>query len=432
MWKVIRNRIKKLIKIIRLVIADEEVTTHRLLWSIIKLCTSFKKLRQASAALTYHTILSIVPVLSLMVAVANGLGYSDLFKQHIYIMLTGQELVADQLLSYANRYLDTAQTNLWFGICIGLVVLFYSVFSIFRTIDETFNSLWNNEGRSFKRLLKIYSFILIIPIVTILFAGLWWSVSSIFEGTPMQTINLYILTVCSYVFVLFAIYTLVPTTKVLKKYSAISAVVCGLIFAFMQFLGYHIVEMFSNYKTIYGNLAAMIIFLLWIYYSWTICLAGSKWNYYLQEADKNENQNQYNKISSRYYNFLSILIIERIESLYPQSVPFRQKDLVKNVSQVYGIPTHLTINIIKGFKEKKILQETKGEYFQLCKRFSNLTIEQLVSKLNSVGKNLCVIKSLPKIHHNKKLDLIWEEINKETSDFSSENMKILIRDINDR
>jgi membrane protein len=175
--------------------------------------------------------------------------------------------------------------NIWLGVGIGVVLLLYSVISIFQTIDETFNFLWKVERRSYTKLLKIYSFILVIPILSVLLTGLWWSVSSYLNGKVLHELNTMFFSVIAYTLILFVIYTLVPNTKVRKKYAAISASICGLIFASMQYLSYSIISMFNSYKSIYGDLATMIVFLLWIYYAWTICLAGSKWNYYLQNAD---------------------------------------------------------------------------------------------------------------------------------------------------
>ena len=118
---------------------NRKTDENRFLWSIRKLCSSFRRLKQASAALTYHTIFAIVPVMSLMVAIAKGLGYDETFKQQVYFLFKGQEMVSEKLLLYANSYLDNAQMNIWLGVGIGVVLLLYSVFSIFQTIDETFN-----------------------------------------------------------------------------------------------------------------------------------------------------------------------------------------------------------------------------------------------------------------------------------------------------
>jgi membrane protein len=107
---------------------------------------SFSKLQLASAALTYHTIFAIVPIMSLMIAIAKGLGYDDLFVMQLKSMFEGQEIISNSLLLYANSYLSNTKVTMWLGVGIGLILLLYSVFSIFSTIDSTFNMLWNERG----------------------------------------------------------------------------------------------------------------------------------------------------------------------------------------------------------------------------------------------------------------------------------------------
>lgn len=383
-----------------------KMSKYPFLWSFVKLCISFRRLKQASAALTYHTIFAIVPVMSLLVAIAKGLGYDEEFRQQVYLLLKGQEDISEKLLLYANSYLDNAQMNIWLGVGIGVVLLLYSVISIFQTIDETFNFLWKVERRSYTKLLKIYSFILVIPILSVLLTGLWWSVSSYLNGKVLHELNTMFFSVIAYTLILFVIYTLVPNTKVRKKYAAISASICGLIFASMQYLSYSIISMFNSYKSIYGDLATMIVFLLWIYYAWTICLAGSKWNYYLQNADVRERERNYDRISTDCFTFISLLVIERIECMYPMCHEFDTNDLTKNVHRIYNIPISIIHKVLNSFKDRKILWNKNNNKVCLNYNFSNLSVEELLYKLNTKGINGDVLMSL-----DKGMGELWESIN---------------------
>jgi hypothetical protein len=187
--------------------------------------------------------------------------------------------------------------------------------------------------------------------------------------------------VIAYTLILFVIYTLVPNTKVRKKYAAISASICGLIFASMQYLSYSIISMFNSYKSIYGDLATMIVFLLWIYYAWTICLAGSKWNYYLQNADVRERERNYDRISTDCFTFISLLVIERIECMYPMCHEFDTNDLTKNVHRIYNIPISIIHKVLNSFKDRKILWNKNNNKVCLNYNFSNLSVEELLYKL---------------------------------------------------
>ncbi|MBQ3153020.1 MAG: YihY/virulence factor BrkB family protein [Bacteroidaceae bacterium] len=393
------------------------MSEYRFTWSIIKLVESFSRLQLSSAALTYHTLFAIVPIMSLMIAIAKGLGYDELFEQLIKRIFKGQEVISESLLMYANSYLNNTKVTMWLGVGIGLLLLLYSVFSIFSTIDSTFNMLWNESGRSFKKLLKTFAIVLVMPFVVVLALVLWFSVSTIFNGTIVEEINILIVSVASYVLILFAAYKYIPKAKVKTRYAAISAGVCGSIFALMQYFSYYIISMF-NYGDIYGKLASLMIFLLLIYFTWTVCLAGSKWNYFLQKADEQERENEYKAVNHLYHKFLCILIIERIESLHPFSSRFTAAAIAENAEREYQLPAHLTLEIIKYLKAKRVLFGDRNDTLYMSKRFCGRSIGQILDELDTAGRNSDVIATLKEIHSNATLNHLWCVINGETDERS--------------
>ncbi|MBR2638047.1 MAG: YihY/virulence factor BrkB family protein [Bacteroidaceae bacterium] len=414
----IYNFVRRLIKRL-FVMYYRQMSKHRISWSLIKLVDSFGSLQLASAALTYHTLFAIVPVMALMTAIAKGLGYDEMFIQMVRNFFQGQEAISNGLLLYADSYLSNTKVTMWLGVGIGLVLLLYSVFSIFSTIDATFNMLWNEKPRSFQKLLKTFAFVLVLPFAVIMALALWWSVSSIFSDTIVKEFNVLLVSVSTYILLLFAAYKLIPNTEVKAKYAAMSAIVCGLIFALMQYFSYYIISSF-NYRNIYGDLASLMIFVLLIYFSWTICLAGSKWNYFLQKADEQERENDYNGITHRYQNFLCLLIIERIESMHPFSGDFNADDIAQNAEKEYGLPSHLTLRIIEYLRNKKIVFSGKGDSLRLSKRYSEKSIQELLIALDYAGRNSDVIAILNEVHDNKPLNRLWYIINGESAD--NENM----------
>lgn len=404
-----------------------QVREHRFMWSIFNLISGFSHLKQASAALTYHTIFAIVPVLSLMIAIAKGLGYDQQFKLQLQSFFHGQEEVSNRLLDFAGSYLSNTQVSVWWGVGIGIILLLYSVFSIFQTIDVTFNLLWNESGRSFKTLLKTFAFVMVIPFVVIIALGLWWSISSIFNDTPIKELHIFIISVASYILVLLGVYKFIPKTYVKLKYAALSAVVCGVIFGVMQYFGYTIISMFSSYRNVYGDLATMIIFLLWIYLSWTICLAGSRWNYFLQKADEQEEENKYNGISYKYFKFIMLLIIERVESVYPFSGQFDADLLAENVYKVYGIPSHVVMDMLQHLRLHKILFNGSKGTLYLNPKYSEFTVKEFLEELDYAGRNSDVIALSTKIHENTALNNLWQVINGDAENETC--MNVQVRDI---
>lgn len=406
---------------------DKDIDSNRNLWAFVKLCTSFGSLQQASAALTYHTLFAIVPVMALMVAVANILGYGEMFKEQVQIFFHGQDMISEKLLSFADSYLNNTQVSFWLGAGIGLVLLLYSVFSIFKTIDATFNTLWNLPGRDFAKLLQIFAIILFIPFVGMILLAIWWTMSSYLKGSIIHEVNAFIFSVSAYIICLFGAYKLIPQAKVEAKYAAIAAAVCGSIFALMQYFSYTIISMFNNYRNIYGDLASLIIFLLLIYLSWTICMAGSRWNYLLQRADKLVREKKFLCISNNYQKFLIVMILYK--AMYKaeeyNNNTFNIKELLKVVNIAYDLPPHISENLVNTMIHREIFIpiDNKGNC-TIAKEYYNKTVPELLKSLDKAGTNKEAIEVAQNVHQYKNAPLLWEYINNNSIDADKLNIPL--------
>ena len=119
------------------------------------------------------------------------------------------------------------------GVQVGLVFLIYSLFSIFQTVDDSFNSLWNLKGHGLKKQLKVFVFILLVPFVGMILLAMWLSVSSyISSGGVIHKVNVFLVLTGIYVALMFLAYKFIPNTKVEVRYAARSAIACGIAFAF--------------------------------------------------------------------------------------------------------------------------------------------------------------------------------------------------------
>lgn len=404
-----KEKIKHIVYKFRVLSDDREIGGNLIVWSFLKLVTTLEKLKQASAALTYHTLFAIVPVMAMMVAVANIMGYTDAFKEHVTMFFVGQEGIATMLLAFAEKYLMNAEMNYWLGAGVGMLFLLYSLFSIFQTIDDSVNSLWNLKGHSLKKQLKVFVFVLLVPFVAMVMLALWVSVSSYFKQGVIHEVNIFVITVCVYVATLFAAYKFIPNTKVEAKYALYSAGVCGVIFAMLQYFGYLVFNLFSSYRNIYGDLASLLLFILWIYFSWTICLVGSRWNYLLQEGKRLDEENRFRKISSDYRKFLSLLLLSKIEDATKKNggEVFELQDVTDDMAADYNIPMHITHDIVDGFIDKGIVFENMEEKLQLDDAFKGCTVGVLFEKLDGVGDNTYPISLMSCAVCNQKADALW-------------------------
>ncbi|MBR5476974.1 MAG: YihY/virulence factor BrkB family protein [Bacteroidaceae bacterium] len=282
---------------------------------------------------------------------------------------------------------------------------------MFQTIDESFNSLWELKEHSFKKQIKVFLLVLLIPFVSILLLAIWMSISSFFDGKGLfHEVNIFMLTTCIYIAVLFIAYKFIPNTKVNIRAAAISATFCGVVFAIMQYSASLILGLFSNYKNIYGNLASLMIFILWIYFSWTICLAGSRWNYLFQEGNKLDAENKLKRLSHNYYKFLTMLAIAKCREMTKESESktFTIKEIAAEMSATYGISVHAATKIMYTMERKGIIVADNNDRYCLCNEFMQDSETQLIDILDRAGNN--DVKEIEQ-HLNGQEKELWQKIN---------------------
>lgn len=416
MKKKILNTIKKQIRMFNILSNDKEIGGNLILWSFIKLFTSHEKLKQAAAALTYHTLFAIVPVMAMLVAISKIIGMGDIFRETVEMFFEGQGGIAGTLFSFADSYLHNAQVNYWLGAGIGLLLLAYSLFSIFQTVDNTFNSLWNLKSHSIKQQLKVFLLVLLVPFLGMILLAIWISLSSyISSGGIIYEVNVFITTTCIYVAVMFLAYKFIPNTKVEARYAIKSAIVCGIAFGVIQYSWFMMMNMFSSYHNIYGDLANLVLFILWIYISWTICLAGSRWNYLLQEGKRLDQENKFKAISHNYRKFLTLLVLARCEeeSAKSDDGTFKTREIATGMGERYNMPTHFAFDIMEELERKGIIlnDNDNGKKKLLDNSVKGRTVISLLEKLDDTGNNNYAMQMLMNAHEEGKESELWKFMN---------------------
>jgi len=103
-----------------------------------------------SAALTFYTLMSIVPIAALVFAVVKGFGLADGLMQNLYSLFPHNREVVDYLITFADKALAAAQGGV--VAFVGIVMLFWAVVRVFGSVEEAFNNIWEVKvSRSFTR-----------------------------------------------------------------------------------------------------------------------------------------------------------------------------------------------------------------------------------------------------------------------------------------
>lgn len=155
-------------------ITEDEVTRTKFsLYNIIKtvyLCINrFTKDRMANkaSALTYSTLLAIVPILAILFAVARGFGFDNLMEHQFRSGFGGNTETTEAILSFVNSYLSQTKGGIFIGV--GLVMLLWTVINLVSNIEITFNRIWEvKKARSmYRKITDYFSMFLLMPILIV-------------------------------------------------------------------------------------------------------------------------------------------------------------------------------------------------------------------------------------------------------------------------
>ena len=198
-----------------------------------------------SSALTYYTLLSIVPVVALAFGISKGFGMEEKLNTLLIEKLSAHEDIMNQVINFANSLLNNTKGGLIAGI--GVILLFWSVLKVMANIEESFNAIWGiSKGRSWiKKFTEYLTIMLIAPILLILSSSLTVYISSVTKQA-LDSISIlsyldkelsFLLDLSPYIifwFLLTMVYMIMPNTKVKFKPAFISGVIAGSLFVAVQ------------------------------------------------------------------------------------------------------------------------------------------------------------------------------------------------------
>ena len=114
-----------------------------------------ENLQTKASALTYSTLLSIVPLLAVLLGIAKGFGFQGTVRQELFDYFPGHEAELSKAFEFVESYLAQAQGGVIIGV--GLILLFYTVINLISSIEDTFNDIWQiQKSRPWYRKISDY------------------------------------------------------------------------------------------------------------------------------------------------------------------------------------------------------------------------------------------------------------------------------------
>jgi membrane protein len=322
------------------------------------------KLSTRASALTYSTLLAVVPVAAIVIGIARGFGFQKVIEAQLTKMLPGQTEVLDMLFGFVQSFLEITQSGVIVGI--GILFLIISVWSILQSIDFAINDIFQiKAARSVSRMITDYmATIFLLPVLIILSSGF-----SVFLNTAVvkneilsllsPVLNV-LMTMIPYIISWLGftlLYMLIPNTKVKFYNACLAGLIAGFGFQAFQYLYIGGQIWVSRYNAIYGSYAAIPLFLLWLQLSWTIVLLGAEIAYAAQNVQNFYFEKEIKNVSHRYRYFISILILNILCKRFEKG---EGPMTINEISSEYQIPIRLTSRTVFRLHEMHLISETSS------------------------------------------------------------------------
>jgi membrane protein len=231
----------------------------------------------SAAALSYTTLLAMVPLLALALGILTGFpGFEDV---HARI----QSFVLRNLVPQAGQAVTSALTsfveNAARATGVGIIGLAFTSIMLFSTINSTFNQIWRVE-RERPILWRVVVYWAIISLGPMLFGAALSLSGTIFGEISgdrgMRQLISRLLPLAIEIVAFSLLYAITPNRPVRWRHAWLAGVVAAFLFELLKagYGGY--LREFPTYQSIYGALSSIPIFLLWMYLCWAVTLFGAE------------------------------------------------------------------------------------------------------------------------------------------------------------
>ena len=241
-----------------------------------------------AAALTFASLMALVPLLAIAFAVLKGLGGDQEMRTKLADAVVGMPV---QFANFVQQILDIVDRTSFTAIgWVGVLVLFVTAVQVLSSVENSFNRVWGvTKSRSWVRKFTNYTSITVLVPVLIMVA---FAISATLQNEAIkhglgEASFLYrtVVRLAPLVAVwiaLFLLITFMPNTHVRRRPAAVSALISALFWIFWQKIYISLQVGVARYNAIYGTFASVPIFLMWLSVCWMIILLGSEIAFALQ------------------------------------------------------------------------------------------------------------------------------------------------------
>lgn len=392
-----------------------------------------KRTTGAAAALTYSTLLAIVPILAVVFAIGRGFGYNKYIETWFRDALGSQPQAAEVIIGFVNSYLVHTKSGIFLGI--GLLFMLWAVVMLINNVEKSFNDIWQvQESRSVYRSLTDYlAMFLLLPIAIVVASGLSLLMATlagdIDEYFLLGPLMRFLLDIMPYVImsaVFIGLYIFMPNTRVRFKSAIVPGILAGVAMQGLQFIYIHSQIWVSSYNAIYGSFAALPMFILWVQISWTICLLGAE----LCFTNQNMEEFAFRADAADLSHGCRLSLCARIMSLVCRRFEKGERPLTAlEIKAATDIPIRITQELLHTLVRVRLLSETPADgqsdvpAYQPALSIEHISMGELIDRLENDGKRGADIR------HSPGEGRLWSLVRSLRAEYIAGQRGILLKDM---
>ncbi len=391
-----------------------------------------------ASALTFYTLLSIIPVIAIAFSIAKGFGLDQNLET---IIKNSKEF--NSYPDFLTRLLDVGRstmehTNGGYIAGVGVIILFWSVVSLLNQIENSFNHIWQiTSPRAWYRKFTDYlTIMLIAPFFIVLFSSLTvfikTQLSDFMANAPILSsfkwLVAFLIKFAPWLLtwiMLTLLFIVMPNVKVKFVPALVSGIIAGTILQMLQWLYFDLQIGITKLSAIYGGLAFVPLFIILIQMSWMTILLGAELSFANQNVSRYEFESEALSIS----NFQKRAMVLMIMHMIVRNFAVGEKPVsAETIGRSLRIPVRLAQEILNELTRTSLISivhenDQKEQLYQPALDINKLSISYILSKLDRCGTDLKVAMK------NREYETITAMLDRFERLMTKSDHNILIKDI---
>jgi membrane protein len=347
-----------------------------------------------AAALTYNTLLSLVPLLAVGFALFKAFGGLRKLEGPLRQLVVENLAVGrgEEVGLWLDQFIEKVNAGAIAGV--GVLVLFYSAVALLTNIEGSFNRIWGiQRGRSLVvRFFTYWGLITLAPPLVGFSVSLTAQLQSSSFATAVVSwmpwgigkLLISLLSALSTCMAFVFSYIIVPNTKVRIRAALLGGIVAGLLWNLSKYAFITATAGTIKYSAVYGALGVLPLLMIWMYISWLIVLFGCTYTYANQSVHTEGLELAAVRMSQSFRELLAARLVVAVSRSFMAGEPAPTAD---ELAERAGAMTSLAQRVLSTLVDHNILAEAQsgGEDpgYLPGRSIQDLSLEHVVEALRS-------------------------------------------------